>query len=137
MKKILALCFCAIASVCFAESWQENTWVDLNKNSPDEGTPEYVAVSYMRAFNAGDATSVLKLCDERLKKYFAGMDEVPFKKSLEKAKKWDLKRKFEGIKSGSAETPVISFKYFDTRINREVNTSLNLILVDGKYRVTL
>ena len=137
MKKIMLVVALLVGSFCFADTWVADIWHDLNKEVTQEGTPEHIAVAYIRAFHAGDVDAVLKLCDEKRKKSFAKLNGMPFEKSLEKAKKWDLNKLFKGIKSGTDDVVVISIEYFDNRVNKNVNTPLKLILVDGKYRVTI
>ena len=137
MKKIILAVALMVGSFCCADTWVVDTWHDLNTEVTQEGTPEHVAVAYMRAFHAGDTDAVLKLCDSKRKEYYSRREGYQLSKSLEKAKQWDLKKLFKGIKSGTDDVVVISFEYFDNRRNSEINTPLKLILVDGKYRVTI
>jgi hypothetical protein len=141
MKKMMMIAIMLFwGSVCCAEPWVFGKWYDLTKEEViealDDGSPEAVAVAYMMAFHAGDEDAVLALCDERFRTRLESRNRVIFKKVLEKAKHWDLEKKFEGMRTNSEDIVRISVEYFNSARDLVASKPIELILVDGQYKVT-
>lgn len=136
MNRAIIGLIASLAAISCAESWDSDKWYNIHESEPDAGTPEYVATSYMRAYQRADAEAVNALCDPRLQKAHNRLNQSYFSERLKKATQWDFGKLFAARKTKGDRSVLIKFAYFDREKNTAVNQTVKLRLLNGHYKIT-